>query len=149
MHLVLHMLTYAGVCGAAVGGTLGAAALVLLPAGLEVLPKTSGPEPSARITSWLEREAVAMPDLPRPHGPPLTREELHAYAERDRNAEPVVRVPIVAMTESDSEPVRERRRTKRRPRITVHAAPTTHQQQRSPREYVRTARERYAPERNY
>lgn len=145
MAFVARIMIYLGACGAAVGAA-AVAFLMLMFAGLEALPTNSATHASPRIAAWLERQAVPFPELPSAHGPALTDQELAALAARNAS-EPIVRVPIMAMTEDDRAPAATARS---RP---MRATPRPAEDSRVPdapggRAYRPTARELYAPERN-
>jgi hypothetical protein len=154
MALVARLSIYFGACVAAVSAVVGAF-LVLTLMGLEALPPTST-QPSPRIAAWVERQSIPSPDLPRAHGPAFTDEELKALAARNTSPEPIVRIPIVAMTEDrPAAAASARRPSVRASRRPVQGRPT--EVARNPAEddvskvstYQPTARELYAPERNY
>lgn len=151
MPFLSRVLAYFGIL-AACGYALAAGIPVLLVAGTAALPEhVTTPQPP-RITAWVERRAAVMPELPQPHGPALTADELRAYA-RPARAEPTVRIPIVAMTEeSDPPPARvsSARRDQPKPRRAT-PQPVNETYRTADAEepsYAPTARERYAPERN-
>lgn len=153
MALVARLSIYFAACVAAVSAVVGAF-LVLALMGLEALPPTST-QPSPRIAAWVERQSIPSPDLPRAHGPAFTDDELKALAARSLSPEPIVRIPIVAMTEERPVAATSARRSVRASRRPVQGRPT--EVARNPAEddvskvstYQPTARELYAPERNY
>ncbi len=151
MPLLARLLVYLGVCASAVTGS-ALTGPVLLSAGVAALPQTADVEASPRIATWLERQSVAMPAPPQPHGPAFTDAELRALTASARRP-PTVRFPIAAMAEPAPPDNRRRARTHSAPRpphadaqrrgeaFSASARP-------SPPAYRQTARERYAPERN-
>jgi len=146
----------------ACAGALFVSIHMLLAVGIAALPASLEARHPPRIAAWIERRAVALPELPKPHGPAMTAEEIRAYAPPARTA-PAVRIPIMAMTE-DEPPVRARPNrppaAKQRKTAQQHArqrqaqSTTAVQAQSTTAEaeqpsYTPTARERYAPERNF
>lgn len=150
MTLFIRILVYLGFCALS-AGSLVAGVMAIVPPALAVLESSSPTEVAPRIAAWLERRAVAMPPPPAPHGPPLTAEELRAFSAHARKPERVVRIPIVAMTESG--PPKATGRSKEQKRTARRSAPEGAGQdfsaaRSSEPAFVGTARERYAPERN-
>jgi hypothetical protein len=139
---------YFAVCIAAMAGSV-LAIYAIAPAGFQALPATSATA-SPKIEAWLERQAVSMPEPPRPHGPALTADELRALTARAEPRRPAARIPVMAMGGDDEPPPARARPQAPRPRTapaiqrqeTARSAP-------SASTYTPTARELYSPERHY
>jgi hypothetical protein len=98
MNDLSRVVAYLGVCAVAVAGAVVAPTMLASPGASPAQPASVPP----KIAAWLERKAVPMPELPKPHGPALTTDELQAFKDRDKPTRQSSRIPIGA--ESTSEP---------------------------------------------